>query len=58
MKKNMKVMGSAPGEKQISVSRVGSGEVRGSSGSAATQNIFQPSQINVSAILRKFTRKC
>ena len=45
--KNMKVMGSAPGEKQISVSRVGSGEVRGSSGSAATQNIFQPSQINV-----------
>ena len=40
MKRYEKVRRRAPGEKQISASRVGSGEVHGSSGNAATQNIF------------------
>ena len=60
MKRYEKVRRRAPGEKQISASRVGSGEVHGSSGNAATQEIWLKilSQINFGGILRQFTRKC
>ena len=62
MKRYEKVRRRAPGEKQISASRVGSGEVHGSSGNAATQEIwlkiFSQSQFNFGGILRQFTRKC
>ena len=50
MKMYEKVRRRAPGEKQISASRVGSGGVHGSSGNAGIQEIwlkiFSPSQIN------------